>query len=101
MSTRIVKIGGLSVGGKNPVRVQSMTNTNTADAKATLKQVEALIKAGCEIVRLSVKDEAALKGFLEVQKKVAVPLVADIHFDHKLAIKCWWCRGCKKSNSCR
>jgi len=94
MYTRTIKIGGLSVGGKNPIRVQSMTNTNTADAKATLKQVNALVDAGCEIVRLSVKDEAALKGFLEVQKKVAVPLVADIHFDHKLAVKCIQ-KGCK------
>jgi len=88
MSTRTIKIAGLGIGGGNPIRVQSMANTNTANAKATLKQVNALVKAGCEIVRLSVKDEAALKGFLEVQKKVAVPLVADIHFDHKLAIKC-------------
>jgi (E)-4-hydroxy-3-methylbut-2-enyl-diphosphate synthase len=88
MSTRTIKIGELSVGGKNPIRIQSMTNTDTSDLKATLKQVSALVDAGCEIVRLSVKDAAALKGFLEVQKQVAVPLVADIHFDHKLAVKC-------------
>jgi (E)-4-hydroxy-3-methylbut-2-enyl-diphosphate synthase len=88
MSTRTINIGGLGIGGTNPVRVQSMTNTDTSDPRATLRQVRALVKAGCEIVRLSVKDESALKGFLEVQKKVAVPLVADIHFDHKLAVKC-------------
>ena len=88
MSNRTIKIGGLSIGGGSPIRVQSMTNTNTSDIHKTLEQVNSLVKAGCEIVRLSVKDEQALNGFIEIQKKTTVPLVADIHFDHMLAIKC-------------
>jgi (E)-4-hydroxy-3-methylbut-2-enyl-diphosphate synthase len=84
--TRAVKVGALAVGGGAPVSVQSMTNTPTADAGRTLVQVRELVAAGCEIVRVSVPDEAALAGFAELRRQVRTPLVADVHFDHRLAV---------------
>jgi len=84
--TRLIRLGELTVGGESPVSVQSMTNTPTADAARTLDQVRALAAAGCEIVRVSVPDEAALSGFEVLRKNVRLPLVADIHFDHRLAV---------------
>jgi (E)-4-hydroxy-3-methylbut-2-enyl-diphosphate synthase len=84
--TREIRLGGVGIGGQNPVRVQSMTNTDTRDIRATVDQIGRLVRAGCEIVRLAVPDEqaaAALKGII---KESAVPLVADIHFDHRLAL---------------
>jgi (E)-4-hydroxy-3-methylbut-2-enyl-diphosphate synthase len=84
--TRPVQVGTLPVGGWAPVSVQSMTNTATADLEGTLAQVRALAAAGCEIVRVSVPDEDALKGFEALRKNVRTPLVADIHYDHKLAV---------------
>jgi (E)-4-hydroxy-3-methylbut-2-enyl-diphosphate synthase len=84
--TRPVKVGQVTVGGKAPVSVQSMTSTPTADVEATLKQVRSLAGAGCEIVRVSVPDERALKGFRSLRKQVPMPLVADIHFDYRLAV---------------
>jgi len=91
--TRTVKVGNVLVGGGNPVRVQSMTNTDTSKFLETFTQVEELIGAGCEIVRLSVPDEKSLISFLKIQSKVDVPLVADIHFNGKLALNCIE-RGC-------
>jgi (E)-4-hydroxy-3-methylbut-2-enyl-diphosphate synthase len=84
--TRPVKVGRMTVGADAPVSVQSMTNTVTADRKATLNQVRALVAAGCEIVRVAVPDETALEGFRSLKRSIRTPLVADIHFDHKLAI---------------
>ncbi|MCK5351703.1 flavodoxin-dependent (E)-4-hydroxy-3-methylbut-2-enyl-diphosphate synthase, partial [bacterium] len=84
--TRPVQLGQMNVGGGAPVSVQSMTNTPTADTERTLDQVRALAAAGCEIVRVSVPDEDALSGFEALRKNVRLPLVADIHFDHGLAI---------------
>ncbi|MDT8396881.1 MAG: flavodoxin-dependent (E)-4-hydroxy-3-methylbut-2-enyl-diphosphate synthase [bacterium] len=84
--TRPIQVGSLTVGGTAPVSVQSMTNTPTADIEATLAQVRELAAAGCEIVRVSVPDESALKGFAVLRKNVRLPLVADIHFDHELAV---------------
>ena len=84
--TRPVQLGPLTVGGSAAVSVQSMTNTPTADQERTLDQVRALAAAGCEIVRVSVPDEEALKGFEALRKNVRLPLVADIHFDHTLAV---------------
>lgn len=84
--TRPVELGQLTVGGAAPVSVQSMTNTPTADTDKTLDQVRALAAAGCEIVRVSVPDEDALNGFEALRKNVRLPLVADIHFDHTLAV---------------
>lgn len=84
--TRTVRVGAVGVGGDNPVRVQSMTNTDTRDADATLAQIQALAEAGCEIVRLAVLDEAAAKALCAIRAATKVPLVADIHFDHRLAV---------------
>ena len=81
-----VKVGSVVVGGGAPVSIQSMTNTDTADLTATLKQVHRLVEVGCEIVRLAVPDEKAASAFAASKKNVNVPLVADIHFDYRLAI---------------
>ena len=85
--TKQVMVGGLPLGGGNPVLVQSMTNTDTRDATATLKQIRALAEAGCDLVRVSVYDEACAEAVRTLVEGSPVPLVADIHFDHKLAIR--------------
>jgi len=79
-------VGGLPLGGGNPVLVQSMTNTDTRDAEATLEQIRALADAGCDLVRVSVYDEDCAKAVRTLADRSPVPLVADIHFDHRLAI---------------
>jgi len=84
--TRTVRIGPIGIGGDNPVRVQSMANTDTRDVAATLAQIAALAEAGCEIVRLAVPDEAAAAALAAIRAATGVPLVADIHFDHRLAV---------------
>ena len=84
--TRPVHVGSVQIGGGAPVVVQSMTCTDTADVSATLRQVRALADAGCELVRVSVPNEKALEGFREVCVQSPVPIVADIHFNHRLAI---------------
>ncbi len=82
-----VKVGSIIVGGGFPISVQSMTNTDTRDIKATVKQINELTEAGCEIVRVAVPDmEAALK-LSEIKSKISIPLVADIHFKYKLALE--------------
>ncbi|MDR1638652.1 MAG: flavodoxin-dependent (E)-4-hydroxy-3-methylbut-2-enyl-diphosphate synthase [Clostridiales bacterium] len=87
--TRVAKIGAVEIGGSNPIAIQSMTNTDTRDVLATVRQIEALAAAGCEIVRLAVPDDAAALAFGEIRKRVSdkIPLVADIHFDWRLAVK--------------
>lgn len=85
-SVREVSVGALKMGGKNPVWVQSMTNTDTRNVEATLAQIRALAAAGCDIVRVSVYDEACAKAVRQLVDGSPVPLVADIHFDHHLAI---------------
>ena len=84
--TKQVALGNLTMGGGSPVWVQSMTNTDTRDVEATLGQIRALAEAGCDIVRVSVYDEACAKAVRALVDGSPVPLVADIHFDHKLAI---------------
>ena len=84
--TRMVRVGNLTLGGHNPVWVQSMTNTDTRDAQATLAQIRALAKAGCDIVRVSVYDEDCARAVRTLVDGSPVPLVADIHFNHRLAI---------------
>ena len=84
--TKTVRVGGLPLGGGNPVLVQSMTNTDTRDAEATLAQIRALAEAGCDLVRVSVYDEACAEAVKTLADRSPVPLVADIHFNHKLAI---------------
>jgi len=85
--TRIVGVGNIKVGGKNPILVQSMTNTDTKDIKATIGQAKALEKAGCEIIRVSVPDMDSARALKRIREKISVPLVADIHFDWKLAVE--------------
>ena len=84
--TRTVTLGAIAIGGDNPVRVQSMTNTDTRDVDATLAQIAALTDAGCEIVRLAVLDDAAASALAAIRAGTKAPLVADIHFDHRLAV---------------
>ncbi len=85
-NTRTVKIGPYLIGGRNPVRIQSMTNTATKNTPATLKQIDALAKAGCEIVRVAVPDMETALTLAQLNKNSALPLVADIHFDYRLAL---------------
>jgi len=84
--TRPVKIGDVSVGGGAPIVVQSMTKTHTKDIEGTVEQIKRLEKAGCEVVRLAVPDRESVEALGKIKKRVAVPLVADIHFDHRLAL---------------
>jgi len=84
--TRRIQIGSVPIGGGAPIAVQSMTNTDTRDVDATVKQIQQLADVGCEIVRLAVPDEKAAKAFGVIKSKVEPPLIADIHFDHRLAI---------------
>lgn len=85
--TRVVKIGNVSVGGDNPIAIQSMCNTKTADVNATIKQITDLENEGCEIIRVAVPDMAAAEALGEIKKRIHIPLVADIHFDYRLALK--------------
>ena len=84
--TKTVKIGDKIIGGGNPVLIQSMTNTKTQDISATVDQILKLEQAGCEIIRCTVPDMEAARAFAEIKKQIHIPLVADIHFDYKLAI---------------
>lgn len=84
--TRPVMIKNLQIGGQNKVSIQSMTNTKTKDVEATVRQIRSLESAGCEIVRLAVFDEEDAYAIKEIVKEVSVPLVADIHFNHRLAL---------------
>ncbi len=84
--TREIKIGNIAIGGNNPIAIQSMTNTKTADREATLNQIKALSAAGCDIVRFTVNDMAAAEAIPYYVENVNIPLVADIHFDYKLAL---------------
>ncbi len=85
--SRVIKIGDVAIGGDNPVVVQSMTTTDTRDVNGTVKQVKVLEQAGCEIVRVAVVDEEAAEAIAHIKKDINIPLVADIHFDYKLALK--------------
>lgn len=85
-NTKIVKIGDRVIGGGNPILIQSMTNTKTEDVKATVSQIKALEKAGCEIIRCAVPTMEAAEALAQIKKEIKIPLVADIHFDYRLAI---------------
>ena len=85
-NTRVVKIGDRVIGGGNPILIQSMTNTKTEDVEATVKQIRALTEAGCDIIRCAVPTMEAARGLSEIKKQISIPLVADIHFDYRLAI---------------
>lgn len=86
--TKVISIGDVKIGGDNPISVQSMCNTDTRDTDATSKQIRELADAGCEIVRLAVLNKDAGEAIKELVKISPVPLVADIHFDYRLAIQC-------------
>jgi (E)-4-hydroxy-3-methylbut-2-enyl-diphosphate synthase len=85
--TRRIYVGDVSIGDGAPVRVQSMTKTDTRNVKATVRQIKTLEKAGCEIIRVAVPDEAAAKALGEIKKMIKIPLIADIHFNYKLALE--------------
>ena len=84
--TKVVKIGDRVIGGGNPILIQSMTNTRTEDVKATVEQIHRLTEAGCEIIRCTVPTKEAAEAIKEIKKQITIPLVADIHFDYKLAL---------------
>ena len=85
-NTKVVKIGKCVIGGGNPILIQSMTNTHTEDVVATVAQIKELTKAGCEIIRCTVPTKEAALAIKEIKKQIEIPLVADIHFDYKMAI---------------
>lgn len=84
--TKVVSVGGVLLGGGNSIRIQSMTNTKTEDVEATVAQILRLEKAGCEIIRCTVPTMEAAKAIGEIKKRIHIPLVADIHFDYRMAI---------------
>ena len=85
--TKKIKIRNIYIGGGSPVAVQSMTNTDTADREKTLEQIKKLVSSGCEIVRFTVNSMDAVRNIPYYIENTSVPLVADIHFDHKLALE--------------
>src|SRR3990167_2057668 len=85
--TKPIKIGNLTIGGGSLVRVQSMTQTFTSDIKATVSQINEMVEAGCEIVRITIPDMASAKALKEIKKQVTIPIVADIHFQYLLALE--------------
>ena len=84
--TKVIKIGDRVIGGGNPILIQSMTNTKTEDVEATVAQIQALTAAGCDIIRCAVPTMEAAEALGEIKKQITIPLVADIHFDYKLAL---------------
>jgi len=84
--TKTVKIGDRTIGGGNPILIQSMTNTKTEDTAATVSQIQKLAAAGCDIIRCAVPTMEAARALKEIKKEISIPLVADIHFDYRLAI---------------
>ena len=85
--TRSIKIGPYTMGGNNKVYIQSMTNTYTKDVEATVKQIKILENAGCEIIRVAVLDMIDAQAIKEIKKQISIPIVADIHFDYRLALE--------------
>jgi (E)-4-hydroxy-3-methylbut-2-enyl-diphosphate synthase len=84
--TKTIQVGHVKVGGDHPITVQSMTNTKTQDIEATVSQIRSLESAGCEIIRVAVPDMEAAQAISKIKKQIQIPLIADIHFDYKLAI---------------
>ncbi|WP_163340028.1 flavodoxin-dependent (E)-4-hydroxy-3-methylbut-2-enyl-diphosphate synthase [Desulfopila sp. IMCC35008] len=84
--TKQINVGSVPIGGMSPISVQSMTNTDTKDTEATISQIHRLEKAGCEIIRVAVLDQEAALCLQTIRDKISIPLIADIHFDHRLAI---------------
>ena len=86
MKTREIRIGDVVIGGDHPIAIQSMTNTKTQDVEATVAQIHALTEAGCQIIRCAVPDMEAAQALKKIREQIEIPLVADIHFDYRLAI---------------
>ncbi len=86
--TKRIDVGGVEIGGGSPISVQSMTNTDTRNVEATIRQIKALEEAGCDIIRLAVPDFQAAEATKEIVRNSNIPVVADIHFDYRLALKC-------------
>ncbi len=86
--TRKVHCGGLAIGGDSPISIQSMTTTKTVDIQSTINQIKTLEEAGCNIVRVAVPDAESASAISEIKKNIQIPLVADIHFDYRLALSC-------------
>ncbi|MBW2738641.1 MAG: flavodoxin-dependent (E)-4-hydroxy-3-methylbut-2-enyl-diphosphate synthase, partial [Deltaproteobacteria bacterium] len=84
--THQIKVGDVKIGGMAPIAVQSMTNTFTQDIASTVSQIRRLEKVGCEIIRVAVPDEEAAKAIKPIKEKISIPIIADIHFDFRLAI---------------
>lgn len=84
--TRKIYVGKVAIGGDAPISVQSMTNTNTCDVVATVAQIQRCMDAGADLMRVSTPTMDSVKAFGEIKKQVSVPLIADIHFDHKIAL---------------
>lgn len=89
--TKVIHIGNAKIGGGNPILIQSMTNTDTADIRATVEQIKRLEEAGCQIIRSTANNEASARAFDEIKKHINIPIVADIHFDYKMAILAMEC----------
>ncbi len=86
--TKKIKVGDIFIGGDSPISVQSMTNTDTRDVKATVAQIKRLEEEGCRIIRVAVPDSQSAEAVKEIKKAIKIPLVADIHFDYRLALEC-------------
>ncbi len=86
--TKKIKVGDIFLGGDSPISVQSMTNTDTRDVKSTVEQIKRLEEEGCRIVRVAVPDSQSAEAVKEIKKAISIPLVADIHFDYRLALEC-------------
>jgi (E)-4-hydroxy-3-methylbut-2-enyl-diphosphate synthase len=84
--SKTIKIGNVTIGGGAPIVVQSMTKTDTRNARATIEQIKELEECGCELVRVAVPDEEAARAIVDIKKGISIPLVADIHFDYRLAL---------------
>ncbi|MCI5135827.1 MAG: 4-hydroxy-3-methylbut-2-en-1-yl diphosphate synthase, partial [Candidatus Electrothrix sp. AW2] len=84
--TKKIVIGNTPVGGDAPITVQSMTNTDTRDAATTVRQIQGLEAAGCEIIRVAVPDMEAAQAITTIREQITIPLIADIHFDSRLAV---------------
>ena len=84
--TRVIKVGNVPIGGNNPIVIQSMTNTDTCDVNRTVEQIRELTIAGCEIIRVAVPNLEAVAAIKQIKRSISIPLIADIHFDYKLAL---------------
>ena len=85
--TRQIDVGGVKIGGNAPIAIQSMTKTRTADVKKTIAEIKRLEKSGCEIIRVAVKDFDDARAIHDIKRKIRIPIVADIHFNYRLALE--------------